>query len=75
MLSELKKYEEDCTIYYDDSIRICDLKFDGRKRFKLIFLNNPQIIYDVSGKELKKNYSNLHPIKKVQFPMEIIIYF
>lgn len=74
-MNDLRKFEDEHTTLYPDIVRICDLKFDGRKRFKLIFINNPRIILDVSGAELKKDFSSLHPIKKIEFPMVTTIYF
>jgi hypothetical protein len=71
---ELDKFEEDHTIYYHGQYKISNLKFDGRKRYKLIFLNNPNVIYDVSGIELYKAYSEQYPIKIVNFTMETLIY-
>jgi len=71
---DLDKFEEEHTTYYYGQYKISDLKFDGRKRYKLIFLNSPKVIYDVSGTQLKKEYSEYYPFKIVKFLMETIIY-
>lgn len=71
---DLVKFEEEHTTYFHGQFKVSDLKFDGRKRYKLIFLNNPNIIYDVSGAQLKREYSKYYPIKIVKFSMETIIY-
>lgn len=46
---DLDKFEEEHTTYFLENIKTIDLKLDGRKRFKLIFTDNPRIIFDVSG--------------------------
>lgn len=73
-MNDIEKYEEEHSIYYNGQKKIRDLKFDGRKRYKLIFMNNPKVCYDVSGSELKKNYSELSPLKITEFSMMTLIY-